>query len=178
MSLLQDEWRAIPGTDGLYSVSRSGLIRSEPLPGRTGKQRGRTLKPRPNKKGYLVFRVCLTNGMQWTTTVHRAVASAFIGQCGEGMQINHKDGDKTNNRVENLEYVTCLENVRHSWATGLHKDDHRKGSQHNMAKLTESDARSIRAIYPTKSLAELGQMFGVTKQAIASIIKRKTWTHI
>lgn len=171
-------WRAIPGTDGQYSVSDRGRVRSEPLPGRSGRQRGRVLTPRKGRKGYLLFRVCLTSGMQWHSTVHAAVAAAFIGSRPEGVQIDHKDGDKANNRVENLEYVTCRENIRRSWEAGQHTADHCRGELNEKAKLTEDEVKAIRAIHPAKSLKELAEMYGVSVQNIALVVKRKTWKHV
>lgn len=174
----QECWRPIPGTDGQYSVINRGRVRSEPLAGRTGRQRGRVLKPRASRKGYPVFRVCLTSGMRWQATVHSAVAAAFIGPRPDGHQVDHKNGDKTDNRVENLEYVTCRENIRRSWASGQHTAEHCRGEANTKAKLTADDVRTIRAIYPAKSLGELAALYGVSLQNIAFIAKRKTWKHV
>lgn len=175
---MSETWRPIPGTDGLYSASSGGRVRSEPLAGAKGRRRGRVLTPRVDRKGYLVFRVCLQAGVQWTTRVHQVIAAAFIGPRLDGMQVNHKDGDKKNNRPENLEYVTCGENIRHCWNNGLHGVAHCQGEANNKAKLTADDVRAIRAIHPAKSLMELSQMFGVTKQAVWHIVHRKTWAHV
>lgn len=136
------------------------------------------LSPSTNRKGYLWFRVCLPSGMRWSATVHRAVAAAFLGPCPDGIQIDHKDGDKTNNRPENLEYVSCAENIRRCWDNGQHGVEHCQGEANNHAKLTEEDVRSIRAIYPAKNLTELAAMFGVTKANVCQIVKRKTWKHV
>lgn len=175
---MTETWVIIPGTDGLYSASTLGRVRSEPVPGTTGRQRGRVLTPTEDRKGYLKFRVCLRDGRQWITKVHQVVAVAFIGPRPDGMQVNHKDGDKKNNRPENLEYVSCRDNVRHCWANGLHGVEHCQGEANNHAKLTADDVRSIRAIYPAKSLAELARLFNVTPQAVWAVVKRKTWTHV
>lgn len=171
-----EEWRAVPGTDGLYSVSSYGRVRSEPIPGRVGRQRGRILSPHADTKGYPIFVACFTSGMRWTAKVHRAVAAAFLGACPEGMQVNHKDGDKLNNHVENLEYVSCKDNIVHGWETGLYRP--REGEIAGNVKLTEDDVRAIRAIYPAKSLHELGELYGVSFATIQLIVKRKTWKHV
>lgn len=174
-----ERWLPIPGTNDQYSVSSEGRVRSEPTASTTsGRQRGRVLSPTANRKGYLVFRVCLSGGVRWQTRVHQVVAAAFIGARPDGMQVNHKDGDKRNNRPDNLEYATCLDNIRHCWANGLHTADHCRGTLNNKAKLSEDDVRTIRAIYPAKSLRQLASMFGVSVQNIACIVKRKTWAHV
>lgn len=172
-----EEWRAVVGAEGFYSASTMGRVRSEPTAAKTaGRQRGRVLCPSEDTKGYLIFRVCLPSGVQWTAKVHRVVAEAFLGSCPAGMQVNHKDGNKKNNHPENLEYVSCRENVRHGWANGLYAA--RAGESHNMARLTEDDVRAIRAIYPARSLTDLAREFGVTVQNVSMIVRRKTWKHV
>lgn len=146
------------------------------MPGRRGRPRGRILTPAEDTKGYLVFRVCLPDGRQWRCKIHRVVAAAFIGPCPGGMQVNHKDGDKKNNRADNLEYATCGENVRHGWAAGLYR--RRQGESAGNAKLTEDDVRTIRAIYPTKSTTELAELYGVSQSQVWAIVRRKSWTHV
>lgn len=169
-----EEWRPIPKTDGLYSASSLGRIRSESVPGRTGRQRGRVLTPAVGRKGYLQFRVSMLDGSEYTIRVHRAVAYAFHGPSDQ--EVNHKDGNKLNNRPDNLEYTTCRENIRHAWANGLYKA--KAGADHNGAKLDEAKVRAIRAGHPAKSYRALAGEYGVTVQNIASIVKRKTWRHV
>lgn len=165
-----EEWRAIPGTDGRYSVSSFGRVRSD-------WQGGAILAHSPDQKGYRIIRLSVP-GSRPTFRVHRLVAMCFIGPRPDGMQINHKDGDKANNRPGNLEYVTGRDNIRHSWATGLHAADDRKGESHPGVKLTADDVRTIRAIYPAKTITELAAVYGVTAANISSIVKRKTWKHL
>jgi len=116
---------------------------------------------------------------------HRIVALVFIGP-DKGLQINHIDGDKLNNRVENLEYVTCRENIQHSVRLGLAARGERMGP----AKLTERDVLEIRRLYaigggkwqrPTKakfSTRALAKMFGVTSSAISEVVRGGTWSHV
>jgi len=94
------------------------------------------------------------------------------------MQVNHKNGDKSDNRVENLEYVTCRENIRHCWRTGLHGTQHCRGEANNHAKLKVDDVKAIRELHPAASLRELAFLYGVTKSTISLIVRRKTWKHI
>jgi hypothetical protein len=172
-----EEWRAIPGAAGLYSVSSLGRVRSEAVQtSRVGRRRGRVLTCLPDTKGYLQFGLALPGyGRSRTMKVHRAVALAFLGPRPAGAQINHRSGDKSDNSVTNLEYITCRENIRHGWALGLYTSEHARGERNQMSKLRAADIQLIRASYPQRTLAELAQEFGVTKANISQIVRRKTW---
>jgi uncharacterized OB-fold protein len=114
-------WWAVPGYEGYYEVSSGGQVRAlaRVLHGLfyRGQQRvlpGRLLSPRPNRYGY--FQVSLSrDGKVSTFTLHRLVATAFIENPRQLPQINHKNNDKHDNRVENLEWVTAAKNMEHSF---------------------------------------------------------------
>ena len=174
-----EQWRPIPGSEGFYSVSDLGRVRSEPIPARhPGRQRGRILKCCLDSKGYPQFAMSLPGGQCIRMKVHRAVALAFLGARPPGAQINHKSGDKLDNSVANLEYVTCRQNIRHGWRTGLYNAGRRRGEKSNSAKLTAEDVRQIRTLSSTMSLPALARQFGVSKANIWQIIKHKTWQHV
>lgn len=106
-----EEWKAIPETNGKILISNTGKVRSL-LKGDT------ILKAQPDKKGYL--RVSFTIDRQKRTIkVHREVAKAFIPNPDRLPQVNHKDGNKDNNAVDNLEWVTNQENALHAINNGL-----------------------------------------------------------
>lgn len=173
-----EEWRPIPWFEGFYSASDQGRIRSEPQPVRTtGRQHGRVLAPSLSRKGYQCVRLCVS-GRRLSTQVHCLVAAAFIGPRPDGLQVNHKDGIKTNNLPGNLEYVTCKENVQHCWANGMHGVEHCRGVANVQAKLDEEKVERIRQLHATSSLGEIAKTFGVTKQAVWAIVRRKTWNHV
>lgn len=115
-------WKPVVGFEGLYEVSNTGVVKSL---FRTVKSKGskkvvpeRILKPRLDEWGYEGVSLC-KNGKQYGKLVHRLVAEAFISPFG-GDQVNHIDGNKLNNRVENLEWCTGSENMKHAYKNGLH----------------------------------------------------------
>lgn len=109
-------WKEIPGTEGQYQVSNTGKVRTV--------KTGRILTPAIDHRGY--ERVCLFKyERNRRYKVHRLVAMAFIPNPYNKPQVNHKDGNKRNNSVDNLEWVTNDENMDHSRANGLH-DNHKE----------------------------------------------------
>lgn len=109
-------------------------------------------------------------------STHVLIADAFIGKRPEGLEVNHKDGDKTNNRKDNLEYCTPKENIRHSFEHGLAPNQ--KGSRNPGSKLTEEDVIEIRKLKGVMSHREIGIIFGVCQPTITCIINRKFWRHV
>lgn len=110
---MEEIWKDIPEYLGIYQVSNYGSIRKI---GRCKKPKMMT--PKPNQKGYL--RVCFAIGGKLRFyRVHRLVAQAFIPNPNNKTQINHKDGNKLNNCVDNLEWVTNQENCEHAQINGL-----------------------------------------------------------
>ena len=104
-------WKTINGYDD-YQVSDEGEVRSLKF--------GKTIirKPSTNMQGY--FRVSLwQNGEEKHYKVHRLVLCAFVGPCPAGMEANHLDGDKSNNRLENLEWIPRSWNCAHAYRIGL-----------------------------------------------------------
>lgn len=110
-----EQWKPIAGTKGFIEVSDEGRVRSL----LTGVPR--ILKTQPDKKGYLRLRVTIERE-KMCFKVHREVAKAFISNPNSLPQVNHKDGNKTNNSVDNLEWCTNRQNQLHALALGLFGD--------------------------------------------------------
>ena len=112
MNTQQEIWKVIAECNGTYYVSSWGQVKSY----KYGKER--ILKPGLIGNGYPAVDIC-TNGKRKMHRIHRLVAVAFIPNPDNKPQINHKDGDKLNNHVSNLEWMTNQENQQHGWDTGL-----------------------------------------------------------
>ena len=104
-------WKTIESYSD-YQVSDTGKVRSF-------KQKGkRILKPCTNTRGYYYVDLSM-NGAKENCRIHKLVAAAFMGICPEGKEVNHRNGTKTDNRLENLEYVTRSQNHFHAFQNGL-----------------------------------------------------------
>ena len=133
----------------------------------------RQLKPCIDRGGRMVFNA-RKNGKAKQWKVHRAVMQAFCGDCPEGMEVAHLDGDQTNNRLSNLAYVTPTENNSHKVGHGTQP----KGRKIWCSKLTEKEVLEIRSKSPQISYAKLASEYGVSLTAISQVITRKSWKHI
>ena len=152
-----EEWRDIEGYEGYYQVSNHGNVRSldRTTLGRDGVKyphKGVVFKPTTNKNGYK-YVVLKKDGGFKGYTVHGLVARAFVEKANGKTEVNHKDGDKTNNRVSNLEWVTHSENEKHAVKTGLL----------NMAKAQMISAEQHRK--PVRQIGEDGKVLAVFESA-------------
>lgn len=136
------------------------------------------IKQSLNHKGYPM--VCLEN--KRSRTVHRLVAEMFIPNPHNKPQVNHINGIKTDNNVNNLEWSTNAENIKHAFDNDLIDRNLIKinamGSNNNMSKLSESDVLTIRELAKDKSDAEIAKCYNVSRPTITLIRNRKIWTHI
>ena len=169
-----EEWRAVDGWP--YEVSNMGRVRRSQRGPRTSV--GRVLRFNPDRKGYLRVRLC-RNGKPRVHKVYHLVLNAFCEERPVGLQANHKDGDKTNNRPENLEWVTGLQNVHHAMKMGLSKPPP-PGEQHQRAKLTTAIVQEIRSLgwQPVQERRAIAKRFGVVTHTIEDILRRRSWRHV
>lgn len=151
-----------------YAVSRGGIVMR--------------VVPRTCARFGLVKRPFYTDGYarmnlnRNQVLVHRVVAETHIGPCPAGYTVNHEDGNKVNNSISNLEYMTQRENILHARGTGL---AWQSGELHNSAKLTETDVRDIRAATGGRGLVtKLAAKYGVSRSNIWGIRRRKNWKHV
>lgn len=160
--------KEISGFKGYY-VTTNGRVWSD--------KSKRYLKPSVKPEGYCYYTMVSDNGAKQKRYAHRLVAAAFVGPCPDGHQVNHKNGDKTDNSVENLEYVTAGDNLRHARRTGLNQS---YGSSHGQSKLTEVTAGQIKELLAGDKMTQtaIAQKFGVCNQTVSNIKHGRIWRHV
>ena len=156
LNKLLERWKPIKGYEGLYEVSDAGKVKSLIT--------NKLLDCGLTTKGYK--RVCLTKDCKHKFyAVHRIVAEAFIPNLNNKPQVNHINGIKTDNRVENLEWCTNSENQKHSYDNGLKNK-----------KLSKEDVEFIKTRYiprdETYGTRGLGRMFNVTQSSIRYVLNK------
>jgi hypothetical protein len=186
-------WKDIPEYEGFYQVSNIGNIKSLDRyveVNRKGglfytKKEGRTILPNIDRYGYKKLNLYHNKYNRKTFTVHRLVAIAFIPNPENYDQINHIDGDKLNNHVDNLEWCNAKQNHTHAVKNGLidfskFNFNPQKGEDHGNSILTEKEVLSIRNDYKkgSGSYYDLSIKYNTSKPNIADIIKRRSWNHI
>jgi hypothetical protein len=161
--------RKIQGFEN-YEVDELGQVWSLPKKTRKGTRLIKAL--RHPKTGYMYLDLC-KNGNVKKFTVHRLVALAYLPNPENKPQVNHINGDKTDNRLENLEWCTRSENQKHSIDIGLRSA---KGVKNSQCKLTEQDVLYIRNSKENGSI--LAKKFNISHPTICDIRKGRSWTHI
>jgi hypothetical protein len=186
MHAMQEEWRPARATNGLLEVSNLGRVRSVDrvleVAGRSrlghsqgnfrAKQPGRLIAQCRTRGGYLEV-AQMVGGVRRKYRVHRLVAEEFVAGHFDGAHVDHVDGNKTNNRADNLEWVTISENTRRQWANGLVD---LRGEGQPGAKLTKEKAAAIKVLaengFPHNLVAE---WFGVGRGTVDAIKGGQRW---
>lgn len=172
MENAEEIWKDIPNYEG-YQISNKGSIRSFKRSVHTN------LAPKVLKliiNDRYIYVGAQVNKKRRNIPAHRAVAMAFIPNPLNKPQVNHINGIKHDNRVENLEWCTNAENIAHAVNTGLS----RKGEQINFSKLTNEQVLKIREMASQGiKLKEIVKEIGVVGySSIWDILARRTWKHI
>ena len=180
----KEEWKSVVGFEGLYEVSNTGSVRSVDriVRSRWGgmKKHGVMLKQQTSRKGYKTI-VLHKENYFYQKQVHRLVAEAFIPNPTLLSQVNHKDMNKANNHVENLEWISGLDNMRHAYANKCYQrtqrqDEHSRIAQREMAirrrrQVAMVDINSGDIIGIFRSITDAEKVTGIEGSKITSVCK-------
>jgi DNA-binding transcriptional regulator YiaG len=177
MMVVIEVWKDVKGYEGAYQVSNHGNVRSldryvNSHKDGIGKRltKGKNIKQQKDRKGYIYVHLSL-QGKGKNKKMHRLVAEAFCRKNKDANMVNHKDGNKENNRADNLEWTLIEDNIKHAIASGL-RNISGQNARDNI--LTEEDVMNIRDNHE-ESYTELASKYGVSKSTIADIKKFRSW---
>lgn len=170
-----ETWKPIVAIPG-YEVSSLGRVKKLPCgKGFNSVERIKTLVT--SKDGYLMLNWKTLDGKQHSKPIHRIVAEAFIPNPEKKDTVNHIDGDKTNNNVDNLEWATRREQLTHAYAHALRVSH--KGSENCNSKLSQDDVMFIRTYTVKRSrthgIPSMAKKFGVSYETIYNVLSGKTY---
>lgn len=176
--MTKEIWKDIPSYEGYYQVSNNGRLRSldrliHDAGGRTRLRRGVIFNPKPDRRGRI--RVALSRGgRQKYKFVHCLVMLAFVGSRPDGCDIHHKNDNPSDNRLENLVYLTHKEHAQ------TRNYDKPKGERHPMSKLTREQVEAIRERYNEGMLTQRGVAleFGISQPTVSNIVTGYTWENV
>lgn len=173
---MKEIWKEIQGYVGLYQVSNLGRVKSK---NRNWKNNDKIIRQGKDRDGYLQI-VLYKNKIGKMFKVHRIVALAFILNPENKPQVNHINGIKDDNRVENLEWCTSKENMTHAWKINLSNSVHCQGEKCHLSKLTEDDIYVIKGLLEHTSLSQtkIAEIFDVKQNTISRIKLNKRWKHL
>lgn len=165
---MKEIWKDIKGYEGLYQISNLGRVKS--LDRVIEKRdfsytiKGKVFKRSLSNKGYVQTELT-KNGIRKQFKVHRLVALHFLScENTENLTVNHIDGDKNNNKPENLEWCTLEENMRHAYKNKL-----------KFRKYSDETIKEIRDLYKNTKMTqeEIGNIYGINKNYIGSIVRNQ-----
>lgn len=138
-------------------------------------KKGKLLKPQVNGS-YFAVDLPIGCGKYKRATIHRLVAVAFLENKDNKPQVNHKDGNKFNNNVDNLEWVTRSENMKHAYDVLLNSHF---GERNTQSKLTSNDVLDIvNKRSNGTNLSEISSIYGISPSTICDIMSGRSWSHI
>lgn len=148
------EWRDIRGYEGRYQVSSDGHVRNA---------KGQILKPNMRTKRYYSVRLYGSGGEFENRLIHRLVAETFLDYLGEAYEVNHIDGNRYNNDVSNLEWVTHSENMKHAVTHDLVSTEKAKAAHRKPVKCSNGKT------YPSTTAAS--EELGVLPSCISAVLR-------
>ena len=180
-------WKDVKGFESYYEVSNLGNVRRKKG---TSHLKPKKLKHMFDKDGYRRVNLKIKQKSH-TKIIHRLLAEAFIPNPKNKPQVNHKDGNKKNNDLSNLEWVTLSENRQHAYDTGLQNSESRRGEKNNFSKLTKKDVLKIRQLYSSDlrgvkkenykgrmTMKMIGKKYNISQTNVSSIVNKKIWKHV
>lgn len=167
-------WKDIEGYEGLYKISSLGRVKSNHI---NKKGSGwQLVQGFLNNKGYWCICLFKNNTRKWSKK-HRLVAMAFIPNPENKPEVNHKDAIKIHNQVDNLEWVTTLENSKHAYKNNL--VPLKIGEDNGRAKIKESDVINIRSLANNGvHYREIAKLYPINPTTVNKIINKKLWCHV
>lgn len=178
---MEEVWKDIPNYEKLYKVSNLGRVKSLSKFHKTNKMyssigyysKEKILKSIKDKRGYNTVVLC-KNSKPKTYRIHRLVAQAFIPNPENKPQVNHKDGNKLNNNVENLEWCTCQDNIKHAWKTGLnYNTEHQYIMGKSSAKKIIQYSKNSEYIKEWESITKASVQLNISIQNISACCRGK-----
>lgn len=175
---MQEEWKTIKQYSN-YAISNTGKFKNI--------KTKRILKPFLHKKGYFYITIAPwgRQGKVVSLKLHRLIAEAFIPNPENKSQINHIDGNKLNNSLDNLEWVTAKENINHAINIGLinlESQYHPKGIQCTHAVLNEELIEEIRKQYIPRhrqfGLRALARKYSLKHNTLSEALNGVNWSHL
>ena len=173
-NLLNETWMPIPSLNNKYEASNIGRFRNAVTK--------KVLKQFESRHGYMILQARPEMYNAVNVRIHRAVAEAFLGPCPDGYVVNHKDGNKKNNHIENLEYVTPSQNNQHALDSNLRRPADMvkyapKEELHYKAKITKEIVRKILEIRDNTGFGcrKIAKMLGVDRGIVNGILTGRTW---
>lgn len=157
---------------GFYKISKNGDVLSISRNGKIGKDT--IIKPTIGTNGYLkVLLRC--NGQRYTRNIHRLIAINFIGNVGNLPCVNHIDGDKLNNSISNLEWVSYSRNAKHAYDNSLTKP----ATGESRSNLSNEDVMNIvDCKLKGLTLKSISEKFGISPSTVSDIVLGRTWSHL
>lgn len=173
---MKEIWKDIEGFENLYAISNLGRVKSLPKNYRGIYRDEYIMKLTKDRNGYMCINLNIKNSRKRKfKLIHRLVAIHFLNNFGNKKEVNHIDGIKSNNNVNNLEWCTRSENQLHAFKCGLDKP--KKGELNGNSKLTWECIKFIREAKINKSHngRQLAKLYNISTSNISSIQKNKIW---